>query len=181
MSWRNDWPARVKAPNPAIVVSAAPNSPRDSDTPHGQQLCEMELEPNAEHQENDSHLGELFRQRLIGYEARRVGTNDNPAHEIPDNGRQPEPVRQVSEHQGGRQTTGEGQDEIKVMHRVCLRRYGNRSYLFAILDQLAIERLTVDLQEVGRLGFLPLSPLQSEQDIFAFEVRQCTTAHQGGL
>jgi hypothetical protein len=90
MSWRNDWPARVKAPNPAMVVSAAPNSPRDSDTPHGQQLCEMELEPNAEHQENDSHLGELFRQRLIGYEARRVGTNDNPAHEIPDNGRQPD-------------------------------------------------------------------------------------------
>jgi hypothetical protein len=38
----------------------------------------------------------------------RVGTNDNPAHEIPDNGRQPAPVRQVSEHQGGRQTTSEG-------------------------------------------------------------------------
>jgi hypothetical protein len=55
------------------------------------------------------------------------------------------------------------------------------SHLLAILDQLAIERLTVDLQEVGRLGFLPLSPLQSEQDIFTFEVRQGAPAHQGGL
>jgi hypothetical protein len=55
------------------------------------------------------------------------------------------------------------------------------SHLFAILDQLAIERLPVDLQEVGRLGFLPLSPLQSEEDIFTFEVRQGAPAHQGRL
>jgi len=53
---------------------------------------------------------------MISHEARRVGSDDNPAHEISYNGRQPEPVRQVSEHQGGSKTTGEGQDEIKVMH-----------------------------------------------------------------
>jgi hypothetical protein len=55
------------------------------------------------------------------------------------------------------------------------------SYLCAILDQFAIEGLAIDLQEVGRLGFLPLRPLQREEDIVAFEVRQGAPAHQSGL
>jgi hypothetical protein len=45
-------------------------------------------------------------------------------------------------------------------------------HLFAILGKLAIERLAINPEEVSRLGFLPRCPLQGEQDICPFEVRQ---------
>ena len=44
------------------------------------------------------------------------GTDGNAAQQIPDDRRQPEPVRQVSECQRGSETAREGQDQIKVRH-----------------------------------------------------------------
>jgi len=72
-----------------------------------QQFFEVELQPDAEHQQDDPNLSQLFRQHPVGHEARRVGTDGNPAQQIPDDRRQSEPVRQVAERQRGSETTRE--------------------------------------------------------------------------
>ena len=75
---------------------ALDDGPGQGNTPHGQQFFEVEVQPHAEHQQDDPDLGQLFRQLLVGDKARRVGTDGNAAQEIPDEGRQPEPLRQIS-------------------------------------------------------------------------------------
>ncbi len=53
--------------------------------PYGHQLLDVELEPDTEHQEDDTELGELFSDRAVGHESGAVGTDEDPGEEIPHN------------------------------------------------------------------------------------------------
>ena len=66
-------------PQPKPTPTSAPEgrgdqalarAPRDGDPPHGEQLLEVEVQADAEHQQDDADLGELLGQVLVGDEAR---------------------------------------------------------------------------------------------------------------
>ena len=54
------------------------------DPPHGQQLLEVELQADAEHQQDDADLGELLGQRRVGDEARRVRPDEHAGQQVAD-------------------------------------------------------------------------------------------------
>ena len=58
----------------------------DRDPAHREQLLEMELQADPEHQQNDADLGELFGEMCVGREAGRMGTDRNPASRYPTMG-----------------------------------------------------------------------------------------------
>lgn len=76
----------------------------------------MEMEPDAEHQQNDADLGKLFRQFSVGHEARRAWPDGNPGQQVTDDGRQSKPMRGVAQDQRRRQPSRESQDQVKVVH-----------------------------------------------------------------
>jgi hypothetical protein len=88
---------------------------------HGEQLLDVELETDAEHQQDDADLGELFRERSVRDEAGRVGPHEDAGEQVADDGRQPEAVRDVAEHERGGESSSERQDEIVSMHVVALQ------------------------------------------------------------
>ena len=51
----------------------------EGNPPHGQQLFEVEMQPDAEHEQDDADLGELLRQRLIRQRSQACGTDGDPA------------------------------------------------------------------------------------------------------
>ena len=56
----------------------------------GQQLLEVELQADAEHQQDDADLGELVGEVLVGDEAGRIGPDDEPGEQVADDGGEPE-------------------------------------------------------------------------------------------
>jgi hypothetical protein len=80
---------------------------RHGDAANGEQLLEMKLEANAEHQEDDADLGELLRHRGVGDETRRVRTDEDAGEQIADDRRKAEALREVSEDECCREPAGE--------------------------------------------------------------------------
>ena len=58
---------------------ALPDRAGHGDGPHRQQLLDMELQADAEHQQDDADLGELFGDRGIGCEPGVYGPRSVPA------------------------------------------------------------------------------------------------------
>jgi hypothetical protein len=59
-------------------------------------------------------------------EAGRVRAHEDAREQIPDNGREAQPLSEVTEDQGRTETTGERQDEIeRVRHRPIVSRPGS--------------------------------------------------------
>ena len=54
----------------------------------GEQFLEVELQADAEHQQDDADLGELLGQRAVGDEARRVRADEQPGEQIADDRRE---------------------------------------------------------------------------------------------
>ena len=54
------------------------------DLAHGQQLLDMELQADAEHQEDHADLGELLGQARIGHESRGVRTDQRTGQQVAD-------------------------------------------------------------------------------------------------
>ena len=86
--------------------------------PDGQQLVEVELQPDAEHQQDDADFRELFGDLRVGDEAGRVGPDDDAGQQIADDGRQAEALRDVAEEQRRAEAAGERQDEAGFLHRI---------------------------------------------------------------
>ena len=89
---------------------------RNSDAAHREQILDMKLQANAEHQQDDADLRELFRQRAIGDEPWRVWTHENAGDEVTDDGRESQPLRDVAANEGGDQTSGQGEDQVEFVH-----------------------------------------------------------------
>ena len=77
---------------------------RDSHAADREQFLDMELEADAEHEQDHADFRKLLGEARVGHEARSMRPDENPAEQIPDNGREPEPLRQVAENQGGRES-----------------------------------------------------------------------------
>ena len=106
---------RPKRPAKAIG-EAHPEQRGDRDLRHGagngdgfhrQQVVEGEVQPNAEHEEDDAHLGELVGEILVGDVARREGADDDAGDEVPDKRRHAQALRERGEHPG----EGEARDD----------------------------------------------------------------------
>ena len=57
---------------------------RNGDGAHREEVLEREMEPDAEHQEDDAHLGELVGDVLVGDVARGEGTDEDARDQIAD-------------------------------------------------------------------------------------------------
>ena len=77
----------------------------------------MEVQPDAEHQQDDADLGQLLGQGGVGDEARRVRPDEHAGQQVAHDRREPEPLRDVSEDQRRREPAGDGGDEIEAVHR----------------------------------------------------------------
>ncbi len=89
---------------------------RHGDAAHGQQLVEVELQPDAEHQEDDADLGQLFGQGGVGHKARRVRADEHAGQQVSHQRREPDALGDVSEDQRRREPAGDGGDEIESVH-----------------------------------------------------------------
>jgi hypothetical protein len=77
----------------------------------------MELQADAEHQQDDAHLGQLLGQHAVRGEAGRLRPDDHTRKQVADNRRKTEAMGQVSSCQGGRQAPGQREDQVDSMHQ----------------------------------------------------------------
>ena len=54
------------------------------DAPHGEQFLDVELQADAEHQQDDADLGELLGEVRVGDEARRVRPDQRAGEQVAD-------------------------------------------------------------------------------------------------
>jgi hypothetical protein len=70
----------------------------------------VELQADAEHQQDDADFGQLLGQRRVGNEARRVRPDERAGQEIADDRRQTDPLGDVSQEQRRGEPAGESED-----------------------------------------------------------------------
>jgi hypothetical protein len=75
------------------------------------QFLDVEVDPDAEHQKDDAHLGKLRRDRKVAHEARGVGPDDDAGQQVPDDRRQAEALRDQPEHPRHEQARSERREE----------------------------------------------------------------------
>ena len=92
------------------------HSARDRDPAHGEQLLDVELQAHAKHQQDDADLGQLLSEVRVGHEPGRIGTHGHASEQISDDRGEADALREVPEHQSGRQPTSQRQDQIEGMH-----------------------------------------------------------------
>ena len=88
----------------------------DRDAPDGEQILDVELQADAEHQQDDADLGELLGERAIGDEPGRVRADDEPGDEVADDRRELQPLGDVAADQRRDEAAGEREDQIEAMH-----------------------------------------------------------------
>ena len=104
-------------PGPQHRGDQAPHQgPGHHDLAHGQQLLQVELQPDAEHQQDDADLGELAGEGVVGHEARRVRPHDEPGQQVADDRREPQAEGQIAADQGGGQPARQCEDQVDVVH-----------------------------------------------------------------
>jgi hypothetical protein len=64
----------------------------DGDSADREQVLEREMQADAEHQEDNADFAQLLRQRLIGNETRRVGTDEDAGDQVANDRGEPEAV-----------------------------------------------------------------------------------------
>jgi hypothetical protein len=74
--------------------------------PYGEQFFDVELEANAEHQQNDADLRKLFRHRCVGDEAGCVRTHQRARQQVTHNRRQSKTLREKTQYEGRAEASG---------------------------------------------------------------------------
>ena len=87
----------------------------DGDAPHRQQLLDVKLQADAEHEEDDADLGQLLGDIGVGHEAGRVRTDERAGQQVADDGRQARALGEVAEDEGRGEAAGQRQDQIEVV------------------------------------------------------------------
>jgi hypothetical protein len=91
------------------------DGPGDREPANRQQIRHREVQADPEHHEHDADLGQLAGHGAIRDIARHEGADDDTGREITDQWRQPQPLRQESEHEGEGQTDGDRGDQGDIM------------------------------------------------------------------
>ena len=76
----------------------------------------MEVQPDAEHQQNDADFGQLIGQVLIGDKSGRIGADGQPGQQIPDNRRQAQPLSEIAQRDRCRECPGQRQQQVEIAH-----------------------------------------------------------------
>ena len=76
---------------------------RNCHPPHRQQLFDVELQPDAEHQEDDSDLRQLLGQRTVRDEPWRMWPDERAGQKVADDRRQADATGDVAEQEGSGQ------------------------------------------------------------------------------
>ena len=87
----------------------------DGDVADGEQVVEVEVQADAEHQQDDADLGELLGERGVADEAGGVRADRDAGEQIADDGREAEPLRDAAQHPRGGERGGDGRDERQVV------------------------------------------------------------------
>ena len=102
----------------AVATALCATAPGTATPPDGEQLLEVELQADAEHQQDDADLGQLLGEGGVGHKAGRVRADERAGQQIADDRRQAEALRDVAEDQRRGQAAGERQDEVIRVHLV---------------------------------------------------------------
>ena len=90
---------------------------RHGEPSHRQQVGRGEVQPDAEHQQDDADLGQLHGKLAVGYEPGCEGPHEDSGQQVADQGRQAQPVCDVAEGEGQGEAGGDGRNQRRVMHR----------------------------------------------------------------
>ena len=74
------------------------------------------MQPDAEHQEDDTKFRQLADGFQIAHKPRREGANGHSGEQIADNRGQPKSACQYTADEGGEQRGGQGREQIGVIH-----------------------------------------------------------------
>jgi hypothetical protein len=88
----------------------------DRDGADGEEILEMKVKTDAEHQEDDTDLGELRSEMGISLESGRMFAQRDAGGEVADNGGEPQAFRYQTKDQRGGEPEGERGDERDVVH-----------------------------------------------------------------
>ena len=112
-------PSSSPSPTPsAVATTICAIAPGHRDGAHRQQILERELQPDAEHQQDDADLGELVGDALVGDEARRERPDHDAGEQIADERRGLQPMRDRAEREGQHEADHDGRRQGRVqLHR----------------------------------------------------------------
>ena len=85
------------------------------DPSHRHQVVEREMNPHAEHQQDDADLGQLLGQGDVGDETGGVRADRHAGEEIAHDRRQPQPYSEQAEQEREAEARGNGGDELGLM------------------------------------------------------------------
>ena len=84
------------------------------------QIAEIEVQPDAEHQQDDADFGQLRRHLRVGDEAGRLRADEDPGQQVADDRRQAEPLGDQPQHQRSRPGRRKGTPAVHTL-RATLR------------------------------------------------------------
>ena len=90
----------IRAPR-AVATSALRDRARDRDPPDGEKLLDVELQADAEHEQDDADLGELLGDPAVGDESGCVRAHQDSREQVADDRRQADALRDVAQNEGG--------------------------------------------------------------------------------
>ena len=73
----------------------------NGDSTNRQQFLDVELQADAEHQQDDADLGQLLGEGRVGHETRRVRADQRAGQQVADDRRQPEALGDETEDERG--------------------------------------------------------------------------------
>jgi hypothetical protein len=82
---------------------------------HGDELAQVEMHPDAEHQQYDPELRQLLGNGTMGYEAGGEWPHHDTCQQIADDGRESEALREQAEDERCAEPAGYGEDEVEIM------------------------------------------------------------------
>jgi hypothetical protein len=97
------------------------NGSRDGNAAHSEQLFDVELKADAEHQQNDADLRQVLGQGCVGDESRRVRAHQRTREQVADDRRKADALGEVAQYQGRTKASRNRQDEIVTMHVIASR------------------------------------------------------------
>jgi hypothetical protein len=89
---------------------------RNRNLAYSEEFLDVELQADAEHQQDDADFSELFCHRTVRHVARRVGPDEKAGDQVTDDRRQAQPLCEIAKDQGGGKTTGQREYEVKRVH-----------------------------------------------------------------
>jgi hypothetical protein len=134
-----------------------PDGARHGDAADGQEVLQGEVQPNAEHEQDDADFGELWRKRLISDKAGRERSDHDTSHKIADKRREPQTVGDHAADERKPEANDDGGDQGCVMRHVSSLAGAvgvlNLKMTGAISTNM-VEHLSLATQSLSRWRFL---------------------------